>query len=64
MYYAEKVIKGVLHCKTTPNGKWNPVSVEELTRRLVAAENTLANWKRDEESRNYFRDAAQAIGYE
>ncbi len=23
MYYAEKIINGILHCKHTPNGKWN-----------------------------------------
>lgn len=63
MYYVEKVINGVLHYKTTPNCKWKPISVEELTRRLVASENTLANWKRDEKSRNYFREADAAIGY-
>ena len=62
MYYVEKVINGVLHYKTTPNGKWKPISVEELTKRVVEAERTLSNWKRDEESRNYFREADAAIG--
>lgn len=62
MYYVEKVINSVLHYKTSPNGKWKPISAEELTKRIVVAEKTLANWKRDEESRSYFREANAAIG--
>jgi hypothetical protein len=45
MYYVEKVINGVLHYKTTPNGKWKPVSTEVLTKRVIEAENTVSNWK-------------------
>ena len=26
MYYAEKIINGILHCKHTPNGKWIELS--------------------------------------
>ena len=31
MYYAEKIINGILHCKHTPNGKWIELSKEKLT---------------------------------
>lgn len=62
MYYTEKVINGILHYKTTPTGKWKPVSIEELTRRVVSAEKTLSNCQENEERRNYFRDADFAIG--
>jgi len=38
MYYAEKMIDGILHYKTTPDGDWNPMSIQELSRRVVKAE--------------------------
>jgi len=62
MYYIEKVINGVLHYKTTPKRKWEPLSLEALTRRVVIAEKSLQGWRQNEESRNYFRDADAAIG--
>lgn len=62
MYYAEKVIDGVLHCKTTPNGKWKPLSLESLTRRVIMAEKSLSEWRQNEQRRNYFREADAAIG--
>lgn len=34
MYYAEKIINGVLHFKNTPNGEWIEVSKEKLTYEL------------------------------
>lgn len=30
MYYEEKIIKGVLCCRTTPKGEWKPVHAKEL----------------------------------
>jgi hypothetical protein len=35
MYHAEKEIDGVLHWKGTPNGKWKPYTVEQLTKMLL-----------------------------
>lgn len=37
MYYAEQVINGLLHYKTTPNGPWIQVSPERLTELLLEA---------------------------
>jgi hypothetical protein len=34
MYYDEQVINGVLCHRGTPNGKWIPFTVEQLTARL------------------------------
>jgi len=31
MYYKEKVIDGILHCKTTPNGSWQELTKEAMT---------------------------------
>jgi hypothetical protein len=38
MYHEEKVIDGVLHFRTSPNGEWEPHTAVTLTRRVVAAE--------------------------
>ena len=37
MYYAEKVINGLLYYKTTPNGPWVQMSPERLTEMLLEA---------------------------
>ena len=26
MYYEEKIINGVLHCRSTPDGEWRPAT--------------------------------------
>ena len=31
MYYEEKVINGVLHCRSTPNGEWMPATSAHAT---------------------------------
>lgn len=31
MYRAEKMMDGVLHYKTTPDGDWTPYSIEDLS---------------------------------
>lgn len=41
MYYAEKIINGILHCKTTPKGEWRELSKESLTDRIVRMEQQL-----------------------
>ena len=38
MYYEEKIINGVLCCRTTPDGIWQPFTLEELSTRLEAKE--------------------------
>ena len=62
MYYQEKIVNGILCYKDTPKGKWMPLSIQELSKRVVSAELTLRSWKEQEESRNYFIDADMAIG--
>ena len=42
MYYAETIINGVLHCRTTPNGEWRPLTPEQLTAKLVELNARLA----------------------
>ena len=36
MYYKEKMIKGVLHFKSMPNGEWQPVSAIKLSNMVIA----------------------------
>lgn len=35
MYYEERVIDGVLHCKSSPDGDWRPISAEVLTAKIM-----------------------------
>ena len=42
MYYDEKVIDGILHCRGTPKGEWRPVSSDELNRKLIECKAQLA----------------------
>lgn len=37
MFYEEKLIGGLLMCRSEPGGEWRPVTVQELTRRLISA---------------------------
>ena len=34
MYYAEKIIDGVLCCKHTPRGEWKPLNAKQLTSKI------------------------------
>lgn len=34
MYYREKLINGVWHYKTCPKGKWEPMTVIQLTNKI------------------------------
>ena len=38
MYYAEKIIDGVLCCKHMPNAEWKPLSAKQLTNQIVRLE--------------------------
>tara|TARA_R110000851_G_scaffold122060_1_gene251207 strand:- start:149 stop:289 length:141 start_codon:yes stop_codon:yes gene_type:complete len=38
MYYAEKIINGILHCKHTPKGKWIELSKKGLTDKIIRME--------------------------
>lgn len=38
MYYKEEIINGILHYKLTPNGEWQEVSKETLSKRTKEAE--------------------------
>jgi len=46
MYYAEKMINGILHYKNTPNGEWKPKSIESLSDRVVKAEKKVQELER------------------
>jgi hypothetical protein len=35
MYYAEKIINGILCCKFSPTDEWKPVSLEIATKRII-----------------------------
>jgi len=35
MYYDEQVIEGILHWRSTPDGKWRKFTLRQLTERLV-----------------------------
>lgn len=43
MYYEEKIIDGVLHCRSTPYEEWRPFSAEVLTTMLKEARGELAS---------------------
>ena len=43
MYYAEKIIDGELHFKTTPNGEWQPFSTKTLTVMIVSMRKELVH---------------------
>ena len=38
MYYTEKLINGILHYQLTPDGEWQEVKKEHLSKRVVKAE--------------------------
>lgn len=38
MYYKEKIIDDVLHCQTTPDGEWKPLTAKQLTQLLTHEE--------------------------
>jgi hypothetical protein len=44
MFYEEKVIEGVLMCRTSPDGEWKPVDNKTLLDRLQKAEEAAARW--------------------
>ena len=33
MYYEEKIINGIMHYRTDPNGEWRAYEIQELSRR-------------------------------
>ena len=38
MYRREKLIDGVLHYQTTPDGEWNPYNLKQLSHMVETAE--------------------------
>ena len=38
MYYKEKIIKGLLFFKASPNGEWTEVRTENIVKRMKKAE--------------------------
>jgi hypothetical protein len=45
MYYEEKVIDGVLHFRTVPNGGWTAFGAVALTGMLMKAEAALKTYQ-------------------
>ena len=45
MYYEEKLINGVLMCKTKPDGEWGQCSIEKMGLRILELENTVIDLK-------------------
>ena len=43
MYYAEKIIDGILHFRITPNGEWKEFSKEKLTEKVTQLRELLKN---------------------
>lgn len=38
MYYEERIIDGIVHCRSTPDGKWEPLSQHALTLKIERME--------------------------
>lgn len=49
MYYEEKIIDGVLHFKTLPNGSWRQMSLVALTHRVQILEGRIKSLENDVE---------------
>lgn len=46
MYYDEQVVNGVLCYRLSPKGDWYPLSVQELTKRVIELTMTLKDHQR------------------
>lgn len=42
MFYVEEIIDGILCGKTTPDGKWHPLSPEMMTKKIAKQKEELA----------------------
>ena len=38
MFYEEKIINGILMCRTKPDGAWRQCSIEEMGERIITLE--------------------------
>jgi len=47
MYYEEKVIDGVLHCRSRPDGEWRELSAKEITAKLMTERKISASLRQD-----------------
>lgn len=47
MYYAEAVVNGIWHYKSTPRMDWKPMSVVQLNNKIAALEREILNLKID-----------------
>lgn len=43
MYHDERLIKGILHWRGTPDGKWIAFTLEELSARVLEREKKIAS---------------------
>jgi len=47
MYYEERIIKGILHYRNLPDGKWCQMSKKELTQKIIDTYNEMEELKRE-----------------
>jgi hypothetical protein len=42
MFHEEKIIKGILHWRSIPNGEWTPYTAEQMTKKFLELTQRLA----------------------
>jgi hypothetical protein len=50
MYYEEKMIGGVLHCRCTPTSEWKPLCPASLSERVEALQVEIQRYRKAMES--------------
>lgn len=45
MYYQEKIINGILHCRHTPNGEWVELTKEAMTEKIIKLREKLESYQ-------------------
>ena len=58
MYYEEKLINGVLMCRTNPSGDWRQCSIEKMSAKIVELKANLAIAEKllDDKAHAYYMD--------
>ena len=47
MYYEEQMVNGILCRRSTPNGEWVPLTLQELSERVVKAHKLINKYVED-----------------
>jgi len=58
MYYEEKIIDGVLHFRTTPNGEWFFKTASQLTETITTLRAEVESLRKDATRWDYFAETA------